>query len=168
MPRVKPREWTQIDLTSRRGVWGQRVTAALLVAAGAIGFFVGLPALAWDWWPVVLLAFSCLLMVVLGIGIWINASANGGETVALKESGFRADAPVVAAFETTDEAVRYQLRLRLPASEGEAAGDEQYAVHSCGDHRCVAAGRAAPYAAVPILIDPAKRAWGVIHGSNAS
>jgi len=168
MPEVVPREWTQIDLTSRRGVWGQRFTAGLLVAAGAIGFVVGFPALAWGWWPLALLAFSCLLMVVLGIGLWINASLNGRETVTLRDSGTRADAPVVGAFETTDEAVRYQLRLELPAVGGDADGERQYVVHSCGDHRCVAAGRAVPNAALPILIDPAKRTWGVIHGSNAS
>lgn len=164
MPGAALPEWTQIDLTSRRGAWGQRVTAGLLVAAGVIGFALGFPSLSWFWWELALLAFGCLLIVVLGIGLWINAGVSAGSTVALKQSGARVDLPVVAAFETTDEAVRYQLQLRLPEPDGE----RDYLVHSCGYHGCVAAGRAAPNAELPVLMDRSKKTWGVIHGSNVS
>lgn len=164
MPGAAPREWTQIDLTSHRGVWGQRVTAGLLVASGMIGFTVTLPYLSAWWWEVILLGFGCLLIVVLGIGIWINAGVSGGATVELKASGVPVRLPVVAAYETTDEAVRYQLQLRIPESAGE--GDD--VVHSCGYHGCVAAGREAPNSDLPVLMDVKTRTWGVIHGSNVS
>lgn len=164
MSRTTTPEWTQVDLTSRRGAWGQRVTAGLLVASGVIGFAASFPALSQWWWELALLGFGCLLIVVLGIGLWINASVSAGETVTLKESGVRVELPVVSAFETTDEAVRYQLQLRLP----EPADGQEYVVHSCGDHRCVAAGRAAPNAMLPVLLDAKTHTWGVIHGSNVS
>lgn len=168
MSRTAAPEWTQIDLTSRRGSWGQRVTAGLLVASGVIGFALSFPALSQWWWELALLGFGCLLIVLLGIGLWINAGVSAGETVTLKESGTRADLPVVSAFETTDEAVRYQLQLRLPEpADGQADGRE-FVVHACGYHRCVEAARAAPDSVLPVLIDVRKRTWGVIHGSNAS
>jgi hypothetical protein len=172
MSRTAAPEWTQIDLTSRRGSWGQRVTAGLLVASGVIGFALSFPALSQWWWELALLGFGCLLIVLLGIGLWINAGVSAGETVTLKESGTRADLPVVSAFETTDEAVRYQLQLRLPEpADGQADGQADgrgFVVHACGYHRCVEAARAAPNGSVPVLIDAEKRTWGVIHGSNVS
>ncbi|MFJ6533555.1 hypothetical protein [Microbacterium sp. NPDC091662] len=158
-------EWTQVDLTSRRGAWGQRITAGLLVASGVIGFAVSFPALSARWWELALLGFGCLLMVLLGIGLWINASVNADETVTLKEAGVRVALPVVAAFETTDEAVRYQLQLRLPEP---ADVGREYLVHACGDSRCIAAGRAAPNAELPVLLDAKAKKWGVIHGADAS
>lgn len=157
-------EWTQVDLTSRRGAWGQRITAGLLVVSGVISFALGFPSLSEWWWELVLLGVGCLLMVLLGIGLWVNASVNADETVILKETGVRVDLPVVAAFETTDEAVRYQLKLRLP----EPDRGREYLVHACGDRRCVAAGRAAPNAALPVLIDARTRTWGVIHRVSPS
>lgn len=164
MPGAELPEWTQIDLTSRRGAVGQRITAGLLVASGVIGFALGLPSLSEWWWELVLLGFGCLLMVLLGIGLWINASVSADATVTLKQSGVRVDLPVVAAFETTDESVRYQLQLRLP----EPDGAREHLVHACGHHRCVAAGRAAPHAELPVLMDATKKTWGVIHGADAS
>ncbi|PRB14786.1 hypothetical protein [Microbacterium sp. MYb62] len=164
MPGAVPPEWTQIDLTSRRGAVGQRITAGLLVASGVIGFAVSVPALFGWWWSLVLLGFACLLIVLLGIGLWINAGVSAHATITLKETGVPVDLPVVAAFETTDESVRYQLQLRLP----EPAGGQEYLVHSCGYHGCVAAGRAAPHAELPVLLDATRKTWGVIHGSNVS
>ncbi|MCV0336397.1 MULTISPECIES: hypothetical protein [unclassified Microbacterium] len=157
-------DWTQVDLTSRRGAWGQRITAGLLVASGVIGFALSFPSLSAWWWELALLGFGCLLMVLLGIGLWINARVNADETVTLKESGVRVELPVVGAFETTDEAVRYQLQLRLPEPEQ----GREYLVHACGDRRCIAAGRAAPNAELPVLIDAKTKTWGVIHGVDAS
>ncbi|MFK3677058.1 hypothetical protein ACI2IP_04970 [Microbacterium sp. NPDC090218] len=164
MSRTAAPEWTQVDLTSPRGAWGQRVTAGLLVMAGVLGFLLSFPSLSEWWWELALLGVGCLLIVLLGIGLWINAGVSAGETVTLKESGVRADLPVVAAFETTDEAVRYQLQLRLP----ESTEGPEYVVHACGRHRCVEAGRAAPDAVLPVLLDAKKRTWGVIHATDAS
>lgn len=164
MSRTAAPEWTQIDLAHPREAWGQRITAGLLIVAGVIGFALGLPTLSQFWWELALLAFGCLLIVALGVGLWINARVSTGAPVGLKESGVRVELPVAAAFETTDEAVRYQLQLRLP----EPVGATEYLVHSCGEDACVAAGRAAPNSAVPVLIDAQNRTWAVIHGSNAS
>lgn len=163
MPTAAHREWTQIDLSSRPAPWGQRLTACLLVAAGVIGFVVGVPALSMWWWELLLLGLGCLVIVALGVALWVNASVRAGESVALVRAGAPTELPVDAAFETTDESVRFQLQLRLP----EAAGEE-HVVHSCDDPRCVAAGRAAPRAALPVLLDETRKTWGVVHDAPAS
>lgn len=123
MSRAAPSEWTQIDLTSRRSATGQRVTAVMLAATGVIGFIVSYPALSMWWWELGLMILGCGIIVLLGIGLWINAGTSAGATVALNESGVRTSLPVVSAFETSDEGVRYQLQLRLPSVK------EEFVVH---------------------------------------
>lgn len=162
MPGAAPLEWTQIDLTSRRGAVGQRITAVILVVTGVVGFALSFRSLAPWWWEFALLLFGCALIVVLGIGLWINAGKSASSTETLQQKGVRVDLPVVSAFETTDESVRYQLQLRLP-SDG-----EQFVVHACGDQRCVAAGRTAPQSELPVILDPEAKTWGVLHGSPES
>ena len=158
MSGAAPPEWTQIDLTSRRSGVGQRITAVILVVVSVVGFALSFRSLAPWWWEFALMLFGCVLILLLGIGLWINAGTSARSTVTLSEKGVRADLPVLSAFETNDESVRFQLQLRLPSD------DEEFVVHACGDHRCVAAGRAAPESALPVLLDAEAKTWGVLHG----
>lgn len=160
MPGTAPPEWTQVDLTSRRGGAGQRITAVILAVVGVAGFAMSFRSLEPWWWEFALMAFGCALIVLLAAGLWINAGTSVASTVTLKETGTPIALPVVGAFETSDEGLRYQLRLRLPTA------DEEFVVHACGDHRCVAAGRAAPEAELPVLLDAESRTWAVVHGSR--
>ncbi|WP_435748770.1 hypothetical protein [Microbacterium sp. PMB16] len=162
MPGTAPPEWTQIDLTSRRGGTGQRITAVILAVVGVAGFATSFRSLGPWWWEFALMAFGCAVIVLLAAGLWINAGTSVASTVTLKETGTPVALPVVAAFETTDEGLRYQLQLRLPTAE------EEYVVHACGDPRCVAAGRAAPDAELPVLLDASKKTWAVVHGAQGA
>lgn len=159
MKRTATTEWTQIDLAHRSEAAAQRVTAILVALLGIGGFVLSL-RMIFDWWWVGLVLLGCLLIVALGVGLWINADVNGGAAVKLKEEGTPVSLPVVAAYETTDDSVRYQLQLRMPSA------DDQFVVHACGDPRCVAAGRTAPDSEVPVLLNESTRNWGVIHGSH--
>lgn len=162
MPGTAPPEWTQIDLTSRRGGAGQRITAVILAVVGVAGFALSFRSLAPWWWEFALMAFGCAVIVLLAAGLWINAGTSVASTVALQETGAAVVLPVVAAFETSDESLRYQLQLRLPTV------DEEFVVHACGDRRCVAAGRAAPDAELPVLLDAAHKTWGFVHDAQGS
>ncbi|WP_407358789.1 hypothetical protein LTA6_000973 [Microbacterium sp. LTA6] len=156
MNRAATLEWTQVDLARRSEVTAQRVTA-ILVALLGIGGFALTVRMIFDWWEVVLVLLGCLIIVALGVGLWLNADVNAVAAAKLKEGGTTVSLPVVAAHETTDESIRYQLQLRMPS--------EEFVTHACGHPACVAAARTAPDSAVPVLLNESTKTWGVIHGS---
>ncbi|WP_341976428.1 hypothetical protein [Microbacterium sp. LWO13-1.2] len=156
MNRAATLEWTQVDLARRSEVTAQRVTA-ILVALLGIGGFALTVRMIFDWWGVVLVLLGCLIIVALGVGLWLNADVNAVAAAKLKEVGTTVSLPVVAAYETTDESIRYQLQLRVPSDE--------FVTHACGQPGCVAAARTAPDSSVPVLLNESTKTWGVIHGS---
>lgn len=156
MNRAATLEWTQVDLARRSEVTAQRVTAILVALLGIGGFALTI-RMIFDWWEVVLVLLGCLIIVALGVGLWLNADVNAVAAAKLKEVGTTVSLPVVAAYETTDESIRYQLQLRVPSDE--------FVTHACGQPGCVAAARAAPLSEVPVLLNESTKTWGVIHGS---
>ena len=156
-------EWTQVELTSRRSAKGQRVIAAALAITGVIG--VGLSFLMMPmWWAVVLMLLTCAFIATIGVSLWFNATMNADATAELLVTGTKHSAPVLSAEEIPDDGVVYRLTLRLPADAAEPVTVQ----HQCSDGLCVTAGRAAPRAEVPVLVDAASKAWGVVHGPLGS
>ena len=159
MNRAATIEWTQVDLDRRSEVTAQRVTAILVVLSGIGGFAMSF-RMIFDWWLIALVLLGALVIVALGIGLWINAGVNAGAAGKLKEGGTPVSLPVVAAHETTDESVRYQLQLRMPS--------DQFVMHACGEPGCVAAARTVPDSELPALLNESTKTWGVIHDSPQS
>ena len=150
--------WTQVDITSRGDAAGQRVIAAFTVIAGAAGVVIGFLFVP-EWWAVALMVLACLVVVVIGLGLWFGASIDSEATKQLQATGRLMSLPVLAATENSgDESVSFRLELAIPTDGGPVKVE-----HSCSSSRCIAAARAVPTVELPALVDAASKTWGIDH-----
>ncbi|WP_102193793.1 hypothetical protein [Microbacterium aurantiacum] len=149
--------WTQVDITSRGDAAAQRVIAAFAVVAGVAGVVIGFLFVP-DWWAVALMVLACLVVVVIGLGLWFGASLDSEATEQLQATGHLMSLPVLAATETSDESVSFRLELAIPTDGGPVKVE-----HSCSRSRCTAAARAVPTVELPALVDAATKTWGIDH-----
>lgn len=150
-------EWTQVDITSRGDAAVQRVIAAFTVVAGVAGIVIGFLFVP-EWWAVALMVLACLVVVVIGLGLWFGASVDSEATEQLQATGRLVSLPVLAATETSDESVSFRLELAIPTDGGPVKVE-----HSCSSSRCIAAARAVPTVELPALVDAASKTWGIDH-----
>lgn len=154
---VEPSEWTEVELTTRRGAVAQRVIAALLIATGLVCIVIGVVSLP-DWWVVVPLALTGAFLGVIGLSLWFHVGGSAAATAELLKVGTKTPLRVLHAEEIHDDSIIYRIHLRLPTAELVVVQ------HQCSQGQCVEAGRAAPHSEVPAILDPVTKSWGVVHG----
>jgi hypothetical protein len=150
--------WTQVDLTTRRSGRGQKFIAVQLIASTVIG--IGASIVYGDeWWLILVLVVTGLIMLVIGLGLWFSADLDVEATEKLEASGIRAPAEMLSAEEVGDDDIVYRLDLRVVPP-----GAEAFEVsHRCRKHVCTQAAKQTPPVYLTALVDPDERTWGIVH-----
>ena len=157
---VEPSEWTEVEVTSRRGAVVRRWIAGMLAVTGVAAVAVAF-LMTPDWWAVVAMGLTGVFLVIIGISLWFNTGSNADATVALLKTGTPVSLRVLRGDQIHDDSVVYRLLLRLPTTELVTVQ------HQCSWGQCVDAGRSAPNTEVPAIFDPATKTWGIVHGGLA-
>lgn len=153
-----PQAASEVSRTSGRSATGAKVVGVLsvLFVAGIALYGV---VVSGSWWLSVIIGVCGAVAVLVVVGMTIAIAHDAEETVALEAAGTRVEADVVAAegVEGADEVV-YEIVLRIPLPDGATFDVE----HRCTHYACTdATRRSAPTR--PVIVDPATRAWAVIH-----
>ncbi|MEV0680970.1 hypothetical protein AB0I60_31085 [Actinosynnema sp. NPDC050436] len=145
----------EVARTSRRSAgWAKVIGAATALGVGATVVY-GVVETG-SWWLSAIVAVCGALAVLIVWGMMASVAHDAEKTAALEAAGTRVRATVVRA-ERADDVV-HEVVLRIPLPDGSAFDVE----HRCSHYSCAAATREAATAR-PVIVDPATRAWAVVH-----